>query len=491
MPDNLARYQKLYGQALDGIILHTGEQIVYGNSSAAKILRADNPAFLIGRNIYEIIQPHSREIVRQRFKLLLDEGIAVPHVEDKLVRLDGSLAYTEISTEYCNDNSERLVKITFRDITERKRMEKDLKFSKAELDRAQKIAHMGSWEWDLQRWKLYWSAETFRIMGLDPSNTKPDTGTLLKYVHPEDRNRVRKFLTAAKAQPAAGKIDFRVIAEDGKLKHIHLEGDVEFDELGKPLRAFGVFHDVTERKLIEAELKDAKAQAELYLDLMGHDINNMNQIAMGYLELAIETVKEGGSIDGDNLFLIEKPMETLWSNSRLISNVRKVRREQTRAYKLEIIDIDKLLRGVRDEFIGITGRYVEINIATRHSPGVKANELLKDVFVNLVGNAIKHSDPGKALTINIYAGVALSNGKPYCKVAIEDNGPGIPDDLKKQLFDLQSLDKARTSGKGLGLSLTNMLVRDFGGRLMVENRITEDYRQGSRFIVMLPIAETD
>lgn len=491
MPDNSGRFQKLFGQSHEGVLLHTGERIVYANPSAARILQAADPAAFIGQSIYSFIPAYSKDVARERFRLLLEDGVDLPRVDDKMMRLDGSLADMEISVGHIENNGERLVQVVFRDITERKQMERDLKASKAELDRAQRIARMGSWEWDLQRGSMYWSDETFRILGLEPSGKNPDTDILLRYVHPEDRNRVRKFLSTAVAQLKGGKIDFRIIAGDGRLKQIHLEGYVEFDEPGKPLRAYGVFQDITEAKKAEAELKEAKAQAELYLDLMGHDISNMNQITMGYLEMAIDIVKDGGTINEDNLFLLEKPMETLRSNSRLISNVRKVRNEQAGAYKPEIIDVGKVLRDVRDEFSGITGRYVEINIATRYSPRVKANELLKDVFVNLVGNAIKHSDPGKALTINIYARMALSKGKPYCKVAIEDNGPGIPDDQKRQLFDLMSLEKARTSGKGLGLCLTDMLVRDFGGRLTVENRMPEDYRQGSRFVVMLPVAETD
>ncbi|CAJ37807.1 PAS domain-containing sensor histidine kinase [Methanocella arvoryzae] len=491
MHDDLSLYQEIYRQSHDGIVIHTGEQIVYTNSSYARIMGADSPACLIGRSIYDFIPAYSRELARQRFKLILEKGINIPLIEDNMIGLDGNPVSLQISACRVGDNSEPLVQVIVRDVTDIKRMEKSLKASIAELDRAQKIARMGSWEWDLRQRRLYWSDETYRILGMEPSEKTPSTEALLKHVHPEDRNRVRKFLSTAKARMTDGKIDFRIVTPDGNLKHIYLEGDVEFDKLGNPIRAFGVFHDITERKMIEAELQNARAQAELYLDLMGHDINNMNQIAMGYLELAIDIVKAGGSITEENLFLIEKPMVTLQSSSRLISNVRKVRNEQAGAYKSQIIDVGKLLREVKAEFSGITGRYVEINIAIRHSPKVRANELLKDVFVNLVGNAIKHSDPGKALTINISAGVALSNGKPYCKVAIEDNGPGIPDDYKRQLFDLQSLDKARTNGKGLGLCLTDMLVRDFGGYLRVENRMTEDYRQGSRFIVILPVAETD
>ncbi len=80
--------------------------------------------------------------------------------------------------------------------------------------------------------------------------------------------------------------------------------------------------DITDRKRAEEELKEAKAQAELYLDLMGHDINNMNQIAMGFLEIAIESFP----LKDEERKFLEKPLDTLKNSAMLIENVRKLQK---------------------------------------------------------------------------------------------------------------------------------------------------------------------
>ena len=333
-------------------------RIIYANRSAASIVGLDDPSAFIGMNIYDFVHDDSLKMVRQRVRKMYMESIAMPMIEEKFIRADGSPVDVDVSAASVDAKGKNLVQVVFRDISE--------------------------------------------------------------------------------------------------------------------------------RKAVEAELKESRAEAELYLDLMGHDINNMNQIAMGYLEFAIDIINDGGSINRENLELITKPMETLASNSHLISNVGKVRREKAGAYQPEVIEIEKMLAAVKDGFLGITGREVSISLMADSTCRVRANELLKDVFVNLVGNAIKHSDPAKSLTIEITAGPVEENGRRFCRVAIEDNGPGISDDLKQQLFDRMSLDQARKNGKGFGLCLTDMLVKDYSGRLLVENRVAGDHTQGTRFVVLLP-----
>ncbi len=237
----------------------------------------------------------------------------------------------------------------------------------------------------------------------------------------------------------------------------------------------------------ERELNRAKIQAELYVDLMGHDINNMNMMSMGYLELALDTLDSQGHLDKDNRNLIAKPYELLEDASRLISNVRKVQRENAGFYKLEVMDIDRVLKEVKDLYLNLPDQAVNIKYTSGDRCRVMANELLKDVFSNLVGNAIKHSQ--KTVTIEIKSMSISENGKDYCKVTVEDNGPGIPDDMKCTLFDRLTLDGAREKGKGFGLCLIKLLVDDYRGKFWVENRVPEDYSKGAKFVILLPTIE--
>ena len=242
--------------------------------------------------------------------------------------------------------------------------------------------------------------------------------------------------------------------------------------------------DISARKQAEKDLEEEKAQAELYLDLMGHDISNMHQIALMQLEIAGEIMSTSGKLETDDKELIETPFKTLERAARLIDNVRKLQKHKSGEYKMETVDLSKVLEDVLKEYSAIPGRNVRINFAPNGACLVRANPLLKDVFSNLVGNAVKHcGDP-----VEISAGVHKSslNGNLFYRVAIEDNGSGIPDDKKDEVFQRFKRGQTKAKGTGLGLYLVKSLVEGFGGYVEVQNRVLVDYTKGTRFLVYLP-----
>lgn len=266
----------------------------------------------------------------------------------------------------------------------------------------------------------------------------------------------------------------------------NVELSIENEELSAQVEEI-IDRDV---KLLESEagLIDAKAKAELYVDLMGHDIANMNQIAMGYLELARNKIEKDDYLDKDDIEFIDKPYKSLKESSKLIENVRKIQKENAGFYNYEAIALDKILKEIVDQYSKVPNRHITINLRKAGNRcTVMANELIKDVFHNLVGNAIKHSN--NTVTIDITTLSVEDNGKKYCKVTIEDNGPGIPDDLKSKLFDRLTLAGVRAKGKGFGLCLTKILVDNYQGKFFVEDRVLGDYSKGVKFVVLLPAIE--
>jgi PAS domain S-box-containing protein len=242
--------------------------------------------------------------------------------------------------------------------------------------------------------------------------------------------------------------------------------------------------DITLRKKAEKALTEAKAEAELYVDLMSHDINNMNQVATGYLELALDMMRTDGRIDEDQIEMLSKPYEMLLNSSKLIENVRKVRQERSGYYKHQVMDIYGVLEDVINNYHNVAGRDVRIKLTGDGECRVAANELLKDIFMNLVGNSVKHSSG--PITIKIAMAMVTVEGRPYCQVYVEDNGPGISDDIKAKLFHRLSLENAKARGKGFGLYLIKQLVDDFGGKFWMEDRVPGDYTKGAKFVVLLP-----
>lgn len=306
------------------------------------------------------------------------------------------------------------------------------------------------------------------------------------YPNEEYRDFVKKrwyvaidYAIKNKARIVPREVD--VTCKDGSIRHILSE----FSSIGNI--NLSILYDITERKQVEEELKEAKLRAELYLDLMGHDISNMHQIAMGQLELAKEIMHEEGGLKTAEKELIETPLETLNRSARLIENVRNLQKIRGGEFREEIIDLNDLLSSIATEYDSMVPAN-SIKFRSNVSCRVIANKLLHDVFSNLVGNAIKHSN-GNVIDINIKLENVRENCKNYYKISVEDNGQGIPDDLKGKIFNRLQRGQTKARGLGLGLYLVKSLVDSYHGRVWVEDRISGDHTKGARFVVLLPAME--
>jgi PAS domain S-box-containing protein/putative nucleotidyltransferase with HDIG domain len=142
------------------------------------------------------------------------------------------------------------------DITERKRAEEKLKNSEAGLARAQRIAHLGNWEWNMATGELSWSDEIYRIFGLAPHEFGATYEAFLNFVPPEDRELVTQSVNAALAGGKTYSIDHRIVLPDGSVRVVHEEAEVSRDREGRPVQMSGTVHDITERKKAEKELHE-------------------------------------------------------------------------------------------------------------------------------------------------------------------------------------------------------------------------------------------
>ena len=146
-----------------------------------------------------------------------------------------------------------------RDVTERKQREDELRASEAKLQKAQGIAHVGWWERDFTTNGVSLSDEVCRIFGLDPVDLPEWHARWLNLIHPEDRPRAAEAAAAA-LLPGGPRYDveYRVIRPDGSERTIHSQGDVTWDDSGRPLRQFGILQDITGLRLAEKGLRVAE-----------------------------------------------------------------------------------------------------------------------------------------------------------------------------------------------------------------------------------------
>ncbi len=281
----------------------------------------------------------------------------------------------------------------------------------------------------------------------------------------------------------SGRIDTaamekRYIRKDGSIIWVTLTTAVVKSPECKPKYVISVIEDITSRKQAEAQMQEARTRAELYVDLMGHDIGNMNQAIMGYLEMAQETMK----LKEGERELIEKPLEIVKNSSALIDNVKRLQRARSGEAPPVAVDIVPLIMSLAARYSGSSGKAVDLDINTGAVYRVLANEFIKDLFGNIIENAVKYSRSDVRIGIS----PVERNGKPFYRVYVEDNGPGVPDEQKAGIFSELAGREKYARRKGLGLQIVKTLVKAYGGKVWVEDRVPGDHEQGARFVVLLP-----
>jgi len=154
------------------------------------------------------------------------------------------------------------------EICERQRTEEALRCSVEKLHatslrlaEAQRLAHLGNWEFDVLTEKISWSEEISRIFGLDPTRSAPTYAEYLQRIHPNDRALVKQTINNAIAQGKSYKIDHRVIRPDGSIRHIECRVQAVLDERGRVKKLFGTKMDITQRKSVEEALLEEEARS--------------------------------------------------------------------------------------------------------------------------------------------------------------------------------------------------------------------------------------
>ncbi len=281
------------------------------------------------------------------------------------------------------------------------------------------------------------------------------------------------------------------LTKDGKL--IPVETKVTKGKWGNKDALFGISRDITERKKFEGAIKrseeksrEAFDQASLYKDIFAHDINNILQNIQSSLELSLIYLKDPEkSSTVKELYGIIK--EQVSRGAKLISNVRKLSTLHESKFTLKPIRVNRTLKeSIKFLKQSFQTRILHIQFTPKKKEYfVHANELLSDIFENLLLNAVKHNSN---VNVKIEISVSKENfkGESFIKIQFIDNGDGIEDIRKKFIFQRGSNEKSSNGGMGLGLSLVKKTIDRLGGKIWVEDRINGDCTKGSNFILLIP-----
>jgi PAS domain S-box-containing protein len=423
----------------------------------------------------ECVHPEDRERMREILGQSLEQHEAFPH-EYRITRPDGSVRHIRSVSSVERDAAGSLARIVgvAQDVTERTGLENELKISEAYLAEGQRLSHTGSWAWKVATGELFWSQETFRIVGVDPATMKPSHQLFLQRLHPEDRARVEEELDRALHDGADFDSRYRLLHPDGSIAHLHSLGHPAFDAAGELVEYVGVVVDETERHLagerLDRSLHELRALSSRLLTIRDEEARRIarevhDEVGQSLTALAMDVawLQKKLSRRGPKAQLAAK----LGAMSRLVdSTLESVQRiaSDLRPGVLDELGLEAAVEwAVRrfEERTGIPcGFETSLNGAAIDSPrATAAFRILQEALSNVARHA-------RATRVE----VLLSTRTGSLRLDVRDNGLGI--------------EAARIADSGsLGLLGMRERARSLGGSVAID-RAPEG---GTRISAQIPL----
>lgn len=374
------------------------------------------------------------------------------------------------------------------EMTELQRLTEALERERHRLVMAQEVAKVGSWETDLHSLEVNWSAETFRIFGVDPAQYAPTHESFLSFVHPDDRAMVDEAFRKSFATRDICTIEHRVVAGDGSVKIVEERWQTFVDETGQPSRAAGTCQDLTERRRLETQHLRAQRLESLGTLAGGiaHDLNNV----LTPILTAVDLLRED-----DDPVERERSLATIEDSARRGAEMVRQVLAFARGSSGEHVAVD--LRRAVDDARRILVETFPKDISIRVEEPTAVSRVrgdatqLHQVLMNLCVNARDAMPHGGQLTISladetldeVYAGMN-PHARPgqFVRLTVADTGSGIPPAVQERMFEPFFTTKELGKGTGLGLSTVHSIVRGMGGFVNVYSEMG----RGARFVVYLP-----
>ncbi|MDB6123847.1 MAG: uncharacterized protein JWQ71_2840 [Pedosphaera sp.] len=379
---------------------------------------------------------------------------------------------------------------------ERRQAEEQLRKSQAQLAQAQQIARMGSWEWDLLDNKVTWSEETKRLYGRKPEDVGSPMETCLERVHPDDLVRVNKMMAEALRTRESFVCDHRVVLPDGQERVIQGRGEILVNNVGEPVKMFGIVQDITEAKRAAEALRRSEEQLRQSQKMeavgrlaggVAHDFNNLLTVIGGYCSLSLRQIEETHPLQKSMMEIQRASERAAALTSQLLAFSRK------QVLQPRVLQLNEVVGGMEKMLRRLIGEDVEFSATFDPALGnVKADPgQLEQVIMNLAVNARDAMPRGGKLTISTtnvtidqkthFRNRTLDVGD-YVLLALTDNGVGMSAEVQSHLFEPFFTTKGLGKGTGLGLATCYGIICQSGGDI----RVYSEPSSGTTFKIYLP-----
>ena len=352
------------------------------------------------------------------------------------------------------------------------------------LNEAQRISHIGNFEFLPQENEFTLSDEVYRIYEIQSDTFNNTFEELIDIVHPDDKELVRSSFRTSIERHQPYSIDHRLLFPDGRIKYLHAHGETYFNENNEPIRLLGILQDITEIKISEIEreshikLEMVNKELESFSYAVSHDLRTPLKNQLSYLQLLKKTCQS--SLDEKGNEYISKIIKISEQMDQIIEDILSLSRIEYQGRKISSININELIQEIILEFQPeIQNRNIKWDI--QNLPTVLADKnLIRLVLVNLLSNALKftRNRNQSVITINSWSNDVENT------IFVQDNGVGFDISQKDKLFAVfQRLHSENEfDGTGIGLANVQRIVKRHGGRIWAESALNK----GSTFYFSIP-----
>lgn len=492
-----SRLRTIITTAVDGVITMDSQGRIREFNRSAELIFGYLNKEVIGKNIRELMPDPYYTVKDKNSGTMLSAGFAKIIGSSREVigiRKDGSDFPVRLAIGHGKLAGEDLFVSFVTDISERKMIENALKQSEQQVrSLIENIPGITYRCLPNNEWKMLFMSDASELITGYPIQDFVSANSMRSFkdiIHPDDLERVEFEVDAAVAGKRAFTLEYRIIHQNGETKWLWENGRGAYGGNGEPIFIDGVILDITERRRIEEALRKEKEKAELaaitktsFLANMSHEIRTPMNAILGFTEVLLSD-----ELEKNHRTHLETVKSSAKSLLRLLNDILNTAKLEKGAVELEEMDFSlfKLIAELKST-LGISTRKKNLEFEVIQGPDLpefyKGDSLrIRQILMNLIGNAVKFTDNGKV-------SLKITREDKKLHFAVQDTGIGIqPDRLDKIFEPFTQADISTTrrfGGTGLGTTICKQLTELMGGKIWAESILGK----GSTFHVLLPLEE--